>query len=87
MFALPFLGAIVNQAWDRNKYDHEAEMEALHYSRQNLSYIKPGGCKIVTKQEKNASLHREACKQADGSWKLSEPSYVLKPFEWNIYSE
>ena len=87
MFALPFLGAIVSQAWNRNHYNHEAEMEALYHNRTNLNYIKPGGCKIVTKQENGASIHREACKQEDGSWKLSKPKFKLEPFQWNVYTE
>ena len=82
MFALPFLGAIVNQSWrERNSYDHEKRTAELMQYYNNLEYIPAGGCKIVTKKVNGASFDRRACKQNDGSWKLEEGQYVTEPLE------
>ena len=71
MFALPFIGAIVNQSWkERNSYDHEAEMAEFYYNIKNLNHIPVGGCKIATRIEEGARYDRQACKQPDGSWKV-----------------
>ena len=82
MFALPFLGAIVNQSWrERNSYDHEKRTAELMQYYNNLEYIPAGGCKIVTKKINGASFDRRACRQEDGSWKLEEGQYVTEPLE------
>ena len=63
MFALPFLGAIVNQSWrERNSYDHEKRTAELMQYYNNLEYIPAGGCKIVTKKINGASFDRRACR-------------------------
>ena len=79
MFALPFLGAIVNQSWQqRNSYDHEAEMAEFYNNIKNLNHIPVGGCKIATRFEEGARYDRQACKQPDGSWKLQEGQYQVE---------
>ena len=57
MFALPFIGAIVNQSWkERNSYDHEAEMAEFYYNHNGKGGYTTG----------------EVCKQNDGSWKINK---------------
>ena len=71
MFALPFVGAIINQAWDRNNYDHDKEMAEFYHNIKNLNYVPVGGCKIFNKTDQNgATINGRACKQADGSWRM-----------------
>ena len=72
MFALPFVGAIFNQALRDNSYPYDEEFQKNYVeNRKNLHYIPIGGCKVFTEHLPNGGTSTgRACKQADGSWKV-----------------
>ena len=75
-FALPIAliplikNALYEYNKNHNKYEHEAEMEALYHSRINYDYIPTGGCIVFTEHTENrGTINYRKCKQPDGSWK------------------